>query len=201
MANELLKEEVDALKVLLDHEGYDYQDGAEADVLDSISTQLRLPSFYRAFLEELDPGDAIWRIGGQIAVQLHSADELPDFQADANHDNQFVIGTLNDHPLVLQKSSQDGDTAVFRLDEDGEEICVASSFTQFLKILHTGLEMLKSLDEFDSDEEVKADESYDDINDFEESAFEEGRDDLLNGYMEELEDIDDPECIKAWMPV
>jgi len=200
MPDEILQQEIEALKVLLDHEGYDYQDGAEADVLSSVERSVSLPEVYREFLEQLNPGDSVWRIGGQIAVRLYSADELPEFQADARHPAQFIFGTLNDHPLSLEKHAKDAlEASVFRLDEDGEEICVASSFTQFLKILRTGMDMLSSLSEFDADAEIEPDESYDDLNDFEESAFERGREEVLSDYLEELETID-PDCAEAWIP-
>lgn len=202
--NELLTEEIEALKILLDHEGYDYQDGADPEVLQTTEEAIPIPLIYQEFLSQLEPGDSQWRIGGQITLQLHSTADLTEFQGDANHNGQFVIGRLNDHPLVLQRTLEsDTEAAVYRLDEDGEEVCVASSLLQFLKILRTGLQMLKGLEQYDDTEEAYeafSEESYDDINDFEEEAFEEGRDDILSSYLEELESIDEPECAQAWLP-
>ncbi|MBF2052171.1 MAG: hypothetical protein IGS03_01755 [Candidatus Sericytochromatia bacterium] len=199
MSHEILLEEIADLKVLLDHEGYDYQDGAEEDVLDSVARTFRLPGVYRAFLGQLNPGDSVWRIGGQIAVQLHSADALPEFQADAEP-GYFVIGSFNDQPLVLESASDDAlSAAVFVLEPDGDARCIASSFPQFLKMVRTGLDMLSGLSAFDEDGEGSFDEAYDDVNDFEEGAFARDRDDVLGDYRDELEAID-PDCAEAWLP-
>ena len=152
MPNALLTKEIESLKVLLDHEGYDYQDGAETELLSSIADEIPLPLIYQDFLSEIDPGDGLWRIGGQISIQLHSAASLGEFQDDAHDNHQFVIGSFNDHPLVLQRNEGlDAETAVYRFDEDDEEICLASSFIQFLRIVRAGLQMLKSLENFDDE--------------------------------------------------
>lgn len=199
MSHEILLEEIEDLKVLLDHEGYDYQDGADAEILESITRAMSLPGVYRAFLSQLNPGDSVWRIGGQIAVQLHSADVLPEFQVDAEP-GYFVFGTFNDQPLALESESEDAlSAAVFTLDPDGEATCIASSFTQFLKMVRTGLDMLSGLSAFDEEGEPSFDESYDDVNDFEEAAFERGREEVLRDYQDELEVID-PDCAEAWLP-
>lgn len=204
MSNALLTKEIDSLKILLDHEGYDYQDGADDDVLTSLSDEIPLPLLYQEFLEQLDPGDSFWRIGGQINIQLHSAATLSEFQGDAHGNHQFVIGRFNDTPLVLQRAEEaDAETAVYRLNEDDEEICVASSLLQFIQILRTGLQMLKGLEHFDDEGESLdeySEDTYDDMNDFVEGAFEEGRDDILSSFLEELESIDEPECAQAWLP-
>lgn len=196
MPANLLLEETEDLKALLDREGYDYRDGADPEILESLK-KAGLPAPYRRFLSQLDPGDAAWRIGGQFTIQLHSADEIPDWQADARSPEQFVIGSLNGSPLALTRG-EDGDAPVFRLDEDGA-VCVASSLVQFLRILRTGLEMLGKLGDYDEENE-EGDDGYDDVNDYEEGAFASGREDLLNDYLEELESID-PDCAEAWTPV
>ena len=198
MATNLLQKETEELKVLLDHEGYDYRDGADPEILDSLKRE-GLPAPYRRFLTQLDPGDAAWRIGGQFTVMLHSADEITDWQSDARSPEQFVIGTLNGQTLVLTRG-EDGDTPVYRLDEDGGLVCVASSLVQFLRILRTGLEMLAKLADYDEEAEEAGDDGYDDVNDYEEGAFASGREDLLNDYLEELESID-PDCVEAWTAV
>ena len=106
--------------------------------------------------------------------------------------------TLNGQTLMLDA---DSDAAVYRRDEDGGEICVASSLIQFLKILRTGLEMLGKLGDYDADEENddSYDDGYDDRNDYAEGSFASGREDLLNDYLEEVESID-PDCAEAWTP-
>lgn len=194
MSTNLLQEETEELKALLDRQGYDYRDGADPEILESLNHQ-GLPSAYNRFLAQLDPGDAAWRLGGQFTVVLHSADELGDWQDDALSPNQYIIGSFNGEPLALDKGS-DGDIAVYRLDEDGP-VCVASSLVQFLQILRTSLEMLGKLADYDENGEDEGDEGYDDMNDYEESAFASGREDVLNDFLEELESID-PDCAEAW---
>lgn len=194
MPTSLIQEETEELKVLLDREGYDYRDGADPEILEGLMHS-GLPAAYRRFLTQLDPGDSAWRIGGLFTVMLHSADELSEWQTDGE---KFVIGTLNGQTLMLDA---DSDAAVYRRDEDGGEICVASSLIQFLKILRTGLEMLGKLGDYDADEENddSYDDGYDDRNDYAEGSFASGREDLLNDYLEEVESID-PDCAEAWTP-
>lgn len=198
MLTNLLQEEIEELKAQLDRKGYDYRDGADAEILESLSKQ-GLPRAYRSFLSQLDPGDAAWRMGGQFTVVLHSSDELSDWQSEAQEaDEQFIIGSLNGQPLAILKS-ESGEGQVFRLDED-EVVCVGSSLVQFLQILRMGLEMLSKLSDYDDEEEEDGgDEGYDDMDDYHAGAFASGREDVLNDYLEELEAID-PDCVDAWTP-
>lgn len=200
MSNELLREEVEALKMLLDHEGYDYQDGAEDDVMESLSS-LEIPETYDKFLRELNPGDSEWRIGKQFSLNLHSADELPEWQSEIEQDAYFAIGRFNDQPLVVERREDDDmGPAVYQMDADGEYQCVGTSFVQFLRIVRTGLDMLTQLADFDEDSEDEDDESYDDFNDYGETSFERDREGILSDYYEEIERID-PDCAEAWRAV
>ncbi len=193
----LLQEETEELKALLDRQGYDYRDGADPEILESLDSQ-GLPAAYRRFLAQLDPGDAAWRLGGQFTIVLHSADELGEWQDEAIAPDQYIIGSFNGQPLALGTGA-DGDIAVFRLDEDGP-VGVASSLVQFLQILRTSLEMLGKLADYDEDSEDEGDEGYDDMDDYESGAFASGREDVLNDFLDELENID-PDCAEAWRPV
>lgn len=196
MPSSLLQEETEELKVLLDREGYDYRDGADPEILESLSRD-GLPAAYRRFLSQLDPGDSAWRIGGQFTVTLHSADELADWQSEAPSPDRFVIGSLNGQLLMLDT---DSDASVYRLDEETGEVCVGSSLVQFLRILRVGLEMLGKLGDYDEDDEDEGDDGYDDMDDYDAGSFASGREDLLNDYLEEVESID-PDCAEAWTPV
>ncbi len=198
MSNELLHEEIASLKMLLDHAGYDYHDGADKDILKSLNT-LNLPAIYHEFLQELDPGNSLWRIGPQLKVKLHRSDELPEWQVDREREDQLAFGTLNDQALILESGVDDEEMGppVYRLDTDGEKKCISSSFIQFLKILRVGMDMLSQVDDFEEDD-AEAEETYDDFNDYGETTFEGGRQDLLNGYLDEIENID-PDCADAWV--
>jgi len=198
MSNELLHEEIESLKMLLDHAGYDYHDGAEQDILKSLSS-LNLPEIYHEFLQELDPGNSQWRIGPQLKVKLHRSDELPEWQSERERDDQLAFGHLNDQVLLLESGTDDEEMGppVYRLDADGEKQCISSSFIQFLKILRAGMDMLSQVDDFEEDE-AEMEDSYDDFNDYGETTFEGGRQDLLNGYLDEIENID-PDCADSWV--
>lgn len=194
MRTSLLQQETEELKALLDRQGYDYRDSADPEILESL-VRLGLPAAYKRFLSQLDPGDAAWRIGGQFNVVLHSADEIADYQSDAQSPDQFVIGSFNGNPLVLDTS--DSDAPVLRLDED-ENVLVGSSLVQFLQILRAGLELLGKLADYDEDgEEDEGDDGYDDMDDYEAGAFASGREDVVNDYLEEIESIDS-EVLDAW---
>lgn len=199
MSNELLHEEIESLKMLLDHAGYDYHDGAEEDVLTGLKP-LNIPEIYTEFLQELDPGNSLWRIGPQLKVKLHPSDELPEWQSDREREDQLAFGTLNNQALILESGNGEDEEMgppVYRLDADGEKQCISSSFIQFLKILRAGMDMLSQVDDFE-EEEDEEEESYDDFNDYGETTFEGGRQDLLNGYLDEIEHID-PDCATAWV--
>ena len=197
MSVDVLSEEVEALKVLLDEKSYEYEDGAEQDVLSSVQEMLNLPPVYVRFLEQLNPGESFWRLGEFFTLQLYSADTLPDFQTDAWHEQQIIIGAMNEVPLALQMDGEkDLDSPIFRLNEEGA-MCVASSLPQFLSIVRTGLEMLGRETHYD-EEDMMVDDSYDDVNDYDSESFAtHGPEAKLQEYLEELEDID-PDCLDAW---
>lgn len=198
MNDDVLLNEIEELKALLDHQGYDYNDGADADVIESVRDMLNLPRVYVRFLEELDPGESLWRIGEHFVVQLYAADTLPEFQSDAWSDSQVIIGAMNETPLALQiEGEKELDSPIYRLDEDGKA-CVGSSLVQFVKILRTGLEMLGKKDEVIMDSDELAEDAFDDVNDYDEEAFaSSGPEERMNDYLEELEAID-PDCLDAW---
>ena len=90
------------------------------------------------------------------------------------------------------------DCAVYCLIED-ERNKVASSFSQFLRIVRVGLEMLggdsgvrEEIEEID--EESHRNSFYNDYDDSEYAVTQEQR---LEDYFQELEDID-PDCVEAW---
>lgn len=196
MPTHLLQEEIEDLKTVLDRKGYDYQEGVDAEILESLK-RVGLPAVYQSFLSEFDPGDAAWRMGSAFTLILHRPDELSDWQSDAaDADEQFIIGSLNGQALALSKGK---DTRVYRLDED-ETVCVSSSFNQFLQIVRAGLEMLGRLADYDEDgEDEDMDDGYDDMDDYHSDSFASGREDVLNDYLEEIESID-PEVLDAWTP-
>lgn len=195
MSHYVLQDEVEDLKALLDRQGYDYRDGADVDILATLTEQHGLPKAYWRFLSQLDPGDSAWRMGGRYHLVLHPADELSEWQTDTE---SFQIGSLNGQPLLLDLTQED--TPVMRQAPDGSRINMASSLGQFFQILRTGLEILPGLADLEDEpvEEDTGDDSFNEYNSFDDTAFGSGREDLLSAYFEELESID-PDCAEAWM--
>lgn len=201
MSDDVLRDEIEALKTLLDHQGYEYDDGADAEVLRSVEEMLDLPAVYVRFLEQINPGESLWRIGDHFVVQLYAADTLPDFQTDAWNEQQIIIGAMNEVPLALEmEGAKELDSPIYRLDEEGKS-CVGSSLVQFVKILRTGLEMLGKKDEIPVDTDELPEDAFDDINDYDTEAFASaGPEEQMSDYLDELEAID-PDSLDAWAAV
>lgn len=193
--------ETEALQMVLDRLGYDYQDALPAEVLDRLLHGLKVPDNYRTFLTLMSPDGAELR-AAQMSVVLADPSELLDLQARQRHRlvGDVVLGTLHDYPLVsaLGEAESKEDAPLYKV-MDVERILVASSFLQFLQMLRLTLEMGVMLaDEEDTYGEEEEDEAYDPYEGGGMSSRSQEQEYAWEEYAEELERID-PEATTVWL--
>jgi hypothetical protein len=194
--------ETEALQMVLDRLGYDYQDALSTDMLDRLLQGLKVPDNYRTFLTMMSPDGAELR-AAQMSVVLAEPSELLDLQARQRHRGvgDVVVGTLHDYPLVsaLGEAESREDAPLYKV-MDQERVLVASSFLQFLQMLRLTLEMGVMLADEDDGygEDDEDDATYDPYEGGGLSSRSQEQEYAWEEYAEELERID-PEAAAAWL--
>lgn len=194
--------ETEALQMVLDRLGYDYQDALSTDMLDRLLQGLKVPDNYRTFLTLMSPDGAELR-AAQMSVVLAEPSELLDLQARQRYRGvgDVVLGTLHDYPLVsaLGEAESREDAPLYKV-MDQERVLVASSFLQFLQMLRLTLEMGTMLaDQEDSYGEDDEDaEAYDPYEGGGLSSRSQEQEYAWEEYAEEIERID-PDAAAAWL--
>ena len=169
-----LAESVAALKDIFARRGLPAQFGkADPAVIEALRKALRVPSRFRAFLQEADPVD-VETVTPTERVRLFASDKLEGEQQGNGSEvspttlpewrkNWILIGRsalLGDpYFLDISKLDAEGDCPVFTCMLGTEsvkpELC-ASSFQQFLRILATSMEVASGFGESGLDDEDEA---------------------------------------------
>jgi hypothetical protein len=167
-----LAEAVAALKDIFSKRGIaaTFSKGS-TQVVEELKKTLRVPSRFRAFLQEADPVDVETRTPAE-KVRLFASEKLIAEQTGPNGDpttkpgwrkSWVVVGrsALLGDPYFLDTSKLDAEgdcpvyTCMLGTDALKPELC-ASSFQQFLRILATGMEVATGFSESNVDDEDEA---------------------------------------------
>lgn len=207
MSIEAIEDEVEELKAILERQGYDYGDGEYQEIdFDNLGEEYNLPENYVAFLKAFEPYGNEVRYAQRHSVVFFPLEDLRESQAtETEVENGFVFGSIDDHPLVLGLGNVDefGEDCPVYKDSEYEPIQLASTFYQYLQMFRISLEMLHSLADFDdplrwNEEQQEESDGYgSDYDDYSADDAANGREQLLEEYYQELEDVD-PDCSRAW---
>jgi hypothetical protein len=168
-----LAESVAALKDIFSRRGIPARFGkADPAVVEELRKTLRVPSRYRAFLQEADPID-VETVTPVERVRLISSTKLAPEQLGNGTDGAAPMAGWRKSWIVVARSALLGDPYfldISKLDAEGDcpvytcmlgtdslkpELC-ASSFQQFLRILATSMEVASGFGESGLDDDDEA---------------------------------------------